>query len=205
MKKTETTPTPPIPQPNIVEEKPKEEESKPEFSKTELNKQLDDLIIEEPKKEVKKFVKVTKVKENLTKYTPQYSVSNSNIKDDEQQKSLLNSDMFKNPEIEQSKISMDNYKVNKNAMVNEQLDLSGIKSKLDTHFTNTKKVDKQFEQDWAKLHSEFNKVNDKKNKDLNDYRQRVLELQEEQRKKELEKELKGNDNMNKFNSKINKK
>lgn len=149
-------------------------------------------------------VKITKVKENLTKFTPQYIVSND---DGIQSNPILDENDFKDKDKQTSEISKENYNFSKkgNSLGNRSIDLSGIKSKIETHLGDQKKAVNKFEEDWAKLHEQFSNMNSMMSQGMDDYRKKVLEVKDAKRNIELQNEMEENNQISKLQSKIKEK
>eukprot|EP00340_Litonotus_pictus_P002138 CAMPEP_0170528672 /NCGR_PEP_ID=MMETSP0209-20121228/14175_1 /TAXON_ID=665100 ORGANISM="Litonotus pictus, Strain P1" /NCGR_SAMPLE_ID=MMETSP0209 /ASSEMBLY_ACC=CAM_ASM_000301 /LENGTH=401 /DNA_ID=CAMNT_0010820041 /DNA_START=53 /DNA_END=1258 /DNA_ORIENTATION=+ len=169
------------------------------------------MFLEEKSQEPKKFVKVTKVKENMTKYTPQYITGSSSGKTDKEpegvfkHKSIVEEGMLSKPEIPKSEVAKDKLKLNKVGLEGKQVNLSGVRSKIDNHLGDLQKESKKFEDDWAKLNDEFSKIDSRMNQGMGDYRQKVIELKNNKRDMEMKDEISQDPNIQKLHSRFSEK
>lgn len=165
-----------------------------------------EMFFEEKPKEPTKFVKVTKIKENLTKFTPTYQtpqVSNSN--DFYNQKSVLDENDLKTPELIKIDVNKDKLSISKNVIEHKEVDLSGVKTKIDNHLVEMKKEEKLFEEDWEKLNQQFNQLSGQMNKDMGEFRQKVIELKSSKRKQDIEEEVIKSSELKNLYNKLNDK
>lgn len=215
---------------NLIKEKINQITKEIEKVKLQNNQSNDiDDIFSNNKKQTTTYVKVSKPKSNVTRYTPQYKISD---KDNENNKnmhlnnaeSIFTEKDIKNYDIKKEDIniqeyfnknsnynnyySTDYYNINNNSGLNKikdqkVIDLSTIKHKVDTHIDETKKLDSYFTKENEKLNEEYKKLNQKSSKNIEDYKKLLINIKQDNVNQQLEQETK-NSKYDVLNKKINK-
>lgn len=154
--------------------------------------------------------------EESTYKASQYKKSNFKIQDDNDEDMTFNykpqigkplktahlDSPKKNQKAVVEKIDQNKYKNVKVSLNHGNVDLGGIRSKLDTHLSKQKEMENLFQMENERLEKAFGKEKDRKEEDINHYRESLLEIKKQQREKSAYEEIGENSKLEEFNRKV---
>lgn len=146
---------------------------------------------EEDSKKV--FVKVSKIKPHLQRYTPSYQINTkSNTLSTSDKSTVISENDFKKVNIEKKSVDISNYLIGVN----------NVNHKVDCHL-NRKDFPSVLD-DVNQLDDQFSKLTNEEKKNFEEYRKKILKIQDEARRVDVENELKEEERLKGFIDRIGK-
>lgn len=146
---------------------------------------------EEESKKV--FVKVSKIKPHLQRYTPSYQINTkSNTLSTSDKSTVISENDFKKVNIEKKSVDISNYLIGVN----------NVNHKVDCHL-NRKDFPSVLD-DVNQLDDQFSKLTNEEKKNFEEYRKKILKIQDEARRVDVENELKEEERLKGFIDRIGK-